>query len=943
MSSFKIKQCLEKQGYKVLTELQKKAFDLIVNKAYSLIIVAPTGSGKTEAALFPIMYLIYKNKFKPVSTIYITPLRALNRDIVERIERIGSCFGITVALRHGDTPQSRRKIIVSNPPDILVTTPETFNYLLLNEKFRRYLKNLRFIVIDEFRELLESKRGYLLFTVIYLLEKYVLKKRTRKIALTATLKDSIKASQILDSGFFGNVFVLSGSDIKKLEIEIKVPDEKQAYKYGLGKIINDIKLASRLAYIIDMINKHSGVLIFVNTRSMAERLGYLLSKVIEFLDLEDLEIGVHHGSLSKQHRLSMEHEFKYGALKGLIATSSMELGIDIGKINYVIQYMSPRQVTRLLQRIGRSGHRLGRVSRGSIIVHDNLFQILESIVLTRRALAYDLELEKIENSPLDTLAYSITLLSMIVNGLDKYDFYHKIIDYVLYRDLDISVYEKLLEYLEYSRIIKIENNIVKPAPRARLYLYKVTMIPDTRNIEVVNIYDGKKIGILNEEYVVININPNDTIVLGGKTWKVIEYDHEDAKLFVEPVMIEKETVIPHWEGESIPVEYRVAREIGSVIRRLKERDKKVYEVYSFAKNILETCGRKASLFGDDKTIIIDYNNDLNLLTINVYGGSLVNKFLRDLLKTVISRRFPFLNVQIYSTPYAIFISITYRQQYNVVEQLINTIEDVFHNLTKYIDLEIVKEIAKEQNTLYWRIYQVAQRFGAIDPSQGPISKNILAGFIDSIIGYEAFKEVVFKDYDLEDVKILAEMIRKGKVKIVKRYTSIPDQFHVELLNYVEIPSTDTLKPMDKEIYRERVLNRRITLICIRCGYLLQGRIHDFLGRKYYCPNCGLKTLAVIKTDGKREKEIILKLQQGKKLKDEEKKIIEDLRRRTILLIEHGEKALIALGARGVGSKDVSKIISRLSNGEDLYDVLYEYEKKAIRARKYSKKKQKLSK
>ena len=171
----KIVECLKNLGYEKLTDLQRRVFKIITTGEQSIVIVAPTGSGKTEAALFPLMYLIKRRGLKPISVIYVSPLRALNRDLEERIKRIAECFEVTVALRHGDTPYSIRKHIEEKPPHILITTPETLNYILVNEKLRRFLTNLEFIVIDEYRELVESKRGYLLFTIMYLMEKYLLK------------------------------------------------------------------------------------------------------------------------------------------------------------------------------------------------------------------------------------------------------------------------------------------------------------------------------------------------------------------------------------------------------------------------------------------------------------------------------------------------------------------------------------------------------------------------------------------------------------------------------------------------------------------------------------------------------------------------------------------------------------------------------------------------
>jgi ATP-dependent Lhr-like helicase len=615
----------------------------------------------------------------------------------------------------------------------------------------------------------------------------------------------------------------------------------------------------------------------------------------------------------------------------------MELGIDIGHIDYVVQYMSPRQVVRLVQRIGRSGHKLGGVSRGSIIVTRNIFQLLEAIVLVRRALYNQIEEERIEEAPLDVLAYAVALLTLILNEVDLYDLYSKLVEHILYEKLDIQTYLDLIEYLEYARIVKRESNFLKPMRRTKLYIYTVTMIPDTRNIDVIEIASNKKIGTLNEEYVVLNISNGDSLVLAGSTWKVVEYDSETGRLYVEGIESEHELVIPHWEGENIPVEYKIAREVGSIIRRIKRGDRIYF--YDFAKDLLESIKEKARFFGDDKNIIIDYNTELNLLTINIFGGSRVNRFLKDLLKTLIENRYPFIEVRGYSTPYAVFINFGKKLQPHIVDDLLDLVEKTLYNLKEYTRVSVVREIASSQNTLYWRIYQVAQRFGALNPRSGPVSRSILAGFIDTVIGYEALKEVIHKDYDLSSVKEIAEGISVGRIKVVKRISDRVDDYHHELLGYIEIPQVSILRPFDETLYREKVLNRRITIICINCGYTMRGKVGEFLDKRIrFCPKCGRPTLAVVKGDGSREKEVVDKVLKGIRLDREESKIFEDLRRRAILLLTHGDLALIALSARGVGTHDVARIVSRVRSGENIYKILYEYEKRAIKAKKYLAKK-----
>jgi len=933
-----IVECLKKLGYNKLTALQQRVFNIVVKENRSVIVVAPTGSGKTEAALFPIMYLIKRLGLKPISAIYVTPLRALNRDIEDRIKGLAKCFDLKVSLRHGDTPYSARKAVEKDPPHILVTTPETLNYLFVNKRIKVFLENTTFLVIDEFRDLYESKRGALLFLTTYLMEQYLLKKRLLKIALTATLCDEVNALKIVEGSYSpSSTMVVRDDSIKKMMVDIVVSAPGDGEE---GVLINDIvsdrELSMRLRYILDVLRRNNATLIFTNTRSLAERLGYLLNTVIDELGFRDLKIGVHHGSLSKTHRISVENDFKKGVLNGLIATSSMELGIDIGRIDYVIQYMSPRQATRLVQRIGRSGHVLGGVSKGSIIVMDNVFQILESIVLTRRALSNELEVENSFQSPLDVLAYAIALTVLVVdNGVDKYDLYNRLINHPLYTDLDYDTYTQLIDYLRYTRVVRVDGNKLLPTRRTRLYVYKTTMIPDTRDIIVIDLSSDKQVGVLNEEYVVLNINEDDHIVLGGRSWRVVGYDPENAKLYVEEMKPSSEAIIPHWEGENIPVEYSVAREIGSLVRRLRNNDDLSQYEAIVGRDLWGRIRDRVADLGDDKTIVIDYCRELDAITINLYGGSRVNRFFNDLLKTLINMYLPFIKIRSYSTPYSIIIKLENRVSEYYVEMIMKHIEDILKGLDKYLDPVVLKNIVVKQNTLYWRIYQVAQRFGAIDPGETRVTKNILEGFVDSVIGMEALKEVLNRDYDLASVRKLYMDIASGRVRVVKRYSEKTGIFHREVIGYIEIPSSIDVKPLDKERYRERLLNRKITLVCIKCGNIVSGRVRDFTGwREYRCPKCGYKTLAPVKSNGELERNIVLKNLKGSKLSSGESRVLEDLRLRALLLLHYGELALLVLSSRGVGVSEARRIISNVIQGGDLYDLLYEGEKRFLRVKRY---------
>ena len=929
-------KCLSNLGYRKLTKLQVRAFETIAKKHRSAIIIAPTGTGKTEAAIIPIAYEIWRRGLKPVSAVYITPLRALNRDIEWRIRRIAECFGIRVGLRHGDTPQSARRKLLSEPPHILVTTPETFNYLLISPRMMDHLRNTKYIIIDELRELVESKRGLLLLLNLYLLEEkgYL---NALKITLSATLKNIDVISKLLFRS--SDYEVISDRSGKEMRISIIAPEcsSDQCLKLDM-----DYELAGRIKYIVENIHSRKGVLVFTNTRSIAEKLGVLINESAGQLGYDNVRVEVHHGSLSRTHRVDVEKRFKGGIVKGLIATSSMELGIDIGYVDYVIQYMSPRQVVRLVQRIGRSGHKLGGVSKGSIIVSKNIFQILESIAIADYALKQDIEGEEVIRNPLDVLAYSMVLHAIIEDKIDLDEFYTLIRRYILYKDMDREVFDDIIDYLCYARLLKCSRNknIVYPTGRSKLYIYLHTMIPDTRDIPVIDVGDNRVIGVLNEEYIVLNISPGDIIVLGGKPWRVIEYDDLNSKIYVEKPGSAIEVLIPHWEGENIPVPYRIALKVGQLIESIKNGGtlsikSKGLEIDEKITDYLENLQYKR-LIPSNREITLYYDTKRNFILIFIFGGTKVNRLLRDLIKYYIQQYYPALRIKTYSTPY--YIVITEENNF-LGGDIVLIIERLFERIEKYLDYKILKKIALESGTLLWRIYQVAQRFGAINiSSQQRITRRLLEAFIDTPIGIEAFNEVLHKDYDLEGLKHVIKDLREGSIHIK---TVVDGEEYIEVIReafeYMGKSGFREIKPYNREKYLERILNRRITLICINCGYRVSGKVKKLYNMEsYYCPKCGLHTLAPVKTDGSRELEVIKKYRNRERLNRDEKRILNDLRRRALLLMEFGRKALLILSSPGVGVQEAIRIINASRTGADIIEEIFKSGKKYLRIKKYLK-------
>ncbi len=930
--SSKFAQCLSSLGYRKISLIQYRAFKSIL-KGFSTIIVSPTGTGKTEAALLPILYYIWRRKLEPINAIYVTPLRALNRDIVERINRIIKCFGLKADLRHGDTPRRLRRAIKENPGHIIVTTPETLQYIIVDRDFREKLRNLRFIVVDEYREVVTSKRGLELLSAINMVERLI-KRRLVKVALTATLSDINKSMCLLDNPSY--MVPIISSSVRELEIHVETPKAS-------GEVVEEVDpcFYARLEHIRDIVDRHNHVLVFTNTRDLAERLTWGLSKLV---GLED-RVGVHHGSLSRHHRLGVEELFKKRVLKALVATSSLELGIDIGHIDYVVQYMSPRQSVRLVQRIGRSLHRVESVPRGSIVTLDNFYDILESIALAVRAVRGDLEGEDIPYKPLDVLAHQIVLRVLIEPGIPYNDLYIEFSTSRVFQGLSEEEFRDVLDYLVSARILRVRSDRVYPSVRARPYFYRVTMIPDTRVIPVIDVSSNRRIGVLNEEFIVLHVVEGSVIVLGGGLWRVISFDEDNGKLFVEPVTEYPMALIPRWEGESIPVEYSVAREIGAWIRLYREgfnvfkklvSGRVIVDGYGVDKvfSVINELKREGIPVPSDRDIVVEVNrSDKTIVFYGFYGSKVANTF-KELL-TAIVRRYITPRVVAYTTPY--YVMLCFLDYFPRREELDIVVSELAYlGRDRGLFTKHLLSIISGSSHFLWRVFFVGQRFGAIDPSSSKrITKTLLKTLASTVIGREALKETLLKDFDLENMFRILNNIYRGRVKIRFVITDKPTQLYVEAVQ--RIPGISIVYPViDIGRYRERVLRRTVTTICMMCGYKWSGRVRDYLNySEIRCPKCGSKYVAVVKGDGCREQEIILKVITKKRLSSEERSIYRDLQRRAMLIMDHGVRALTILASRGVGFTEAVRIINKpVYSEDDLFRYLYEAEKKYIRIKKF---------
>ncbi len=572
-----------------LTPPQKYAFKLISEKS-NVLITAPTGSGKTMSGFLSIISRLFDYSLDgkledKVYCLYISPLRALNNDIHNNLSKPlediyemikkdkgvdivkGNIQQVRIGVRTGDTTQEERRKMLAKPPNILVTTPESLAILINSEKFVEHLKSVEYIIVDEIHELANNKRGVHLSLSIARLEN-IIGHDVAKVGLGATLYPLDEAAKYL-VGWNGkepkDCVIVDASWSKKLNVRTVCPVKDMIY--ATDEEI-DTNLYKRLN---DIITKSKSTLIFTNTRSGTERVVFNLKKRFKYGE----DIAAHHSSLSRESRLEVEELLKKGGLKCVVSSTSLELGVDIGTIENVVQLGSPKSVTRAVQRIGRAGHSYKATANGEIIVL-NRDDLIECSVLLDAALKRHLDAFVVPQNALDVLAQHIIGMSLTKKwSIDEA--YDVIRGVYAYHELPKEDYMSLINYLAgnyvglesrrvYGKIWYDENEQMfgKRGKLAKvIYMLNLGTIPDEVAVNVFNT-NKKWIGNIEEEFLT-KLKEGDIFTLGGRLYK-FEYA-KGMKAYVSDAHASAPT-IPPWFSEQLPLSYELASEIGEFRERL---------------------------------------------------------------------------------------------------------------------------------------------------------------------------------------------------------------------------------------------------------------------------------------------------------------------------------------------------------------------------------------
>lgn len=634
----------------------------IVNGEHTLI-CAPTGSGKTLAAFLSSIDRLVTTPRPDQRThrtrvLYISPLRALAFDIEKNLraplvgielaaERIGEPFTAPqVAMRTGDTPSNDRQKLIRRPPDLLITTPESL-YLMLTSSARDTLRGVETVIIDEIHAMATTKRGAHLALSLERLEQ-VTDRPPQRIGLSATQRPLEETARFL-GGFVGDaprpVRIVDTGVGKQLEIEVVVPVEHMGSPGDPSAPLGQPGSAERRSSIwpsiyprvLELVLSHRSTIIFCNARRAAERLAAKLNELAEQQGIGvDPETGriteelvkAHHGSLAREQRVVIEDQLKRGVLRGIVATSSLELGIDMGAVDLVIQVESPGAVSRGLQRIGRAGHSVGQPSKGTIFPKHR-GDLIEAAVVARRMLDGEIEHSRYLRNPLDVLAQQIVAhtaasgdvtvsdLAALVRGSANF---HDLTDELLTNVLDLLAgrypseeFSELRPRIVWDRV----NDVIRAREGSkRLAVTSGGTIPD-RGLFGVFLPDGTRVGELDEE-MVYESRPGENFVLGASTWRIEDITFERVTVTPAPGQPGK---MPFWHGDRPGRPLELGRALGGFVREIRalpedqaiERLRQHYALDAFAAgNVVQYLHEQAEATGvvpDDRTIVVERFRD----------------------------------------------------------------------------------------------------------------------------------------------------------------------------------------------------------------------------------------------------------------------------------------------------------------------------------------------
>ncbi|MFQ6107362.1 MAG: ATP-dependent helicase [Thermoplasmata archaeon] len=846
--------------FKDVTEPQSYAVPLI-HEGRNVLVSSPTGSGKTLTAFLSIINELYRlqlagNLEEKIYCVYISPLKALandiNRNLNEPLKEMTEIAGkegiepprIRVAVRSGDTSAYERQKMAKKPPHIFITTPESIALVLSTPKFSRKFKDVHYVIVDEIHEVCSSKRGVHLSLSLERLREQVGHNFVR-IGLSATIAPVNEVAKFLvgyENGRLRDVNIIEVESRKKLDFSVMCPVRDMMV---LPFEIVNAKMYDTLKRLID---EHRTTLIFTNTRSGTEHVSFKLKeRGVEAL-------AAHHGSLSKVTRLDVEERLKNGELSAAVSSTSLELGIDIGYIDLVCQIGSPKSIAKGLQRIGRSGHAVGDVSVGKMIVFD-LDDLLECAAIAKNA--YDNKIDRVDmpTNSLDVLAQSLVGMSLekrwdvdeafklvrrsySYHTLKKKDFLNTL-KYLSERDATARVYGK----------IWLEDGIFGRKRKSRLiYFTNVGTIPEEGNYRVFNM-KGSPLGDLSEKFVEY-LKEDDVFVLGGRTYRFRK--SRGMRIYVEDASGRRPTV-PTWAGEMLPRSFDLSVEVGKfrrdVLEKLEDGEEETRNWlmercrvdHGGARSIISYLKEQRAMIPHvptEKELLIegyiDPKGNRNLIFHFCFGRR-VNDALSRAYAFALSNRLRS-NIRVSVTDDNFMLTSPKRVHLRGIEKLVtsDTVEDILKRSLR--NTELFKQRFRHCAT---RSFLVLRSYKGREVSIGRQqlrSTRVMDAFHDIKdfpVIQETYREILNDFMDLPHAKEILRRIESGEIKVRStRYSPAPSPFahNVVLVGISDVVLMEDRSAMLRDLHRQ-VLKRVFPQSEIEKMQFSEERVSEYFRRK----------------------------------------------------------------------------------------------------------------
>ena len=858
----------------------------------NVLLIAPTGVGKTEAAMVPLFHRLLERESKPITVLYITPLRSLNRDMLRRLSDIGEELDITVAVRHGDTSPYERTRQSKHPPQILITTPETLQIMLSGKRLRENLAGVQAVVVDEVHELASSERGAQLSIALERLT--LLSGEFQRIGLSATVGTPKEVSSFL--GGDRKVKILTPKLERKMDLLVHTPEPVSEDDELVNELFWEPERVAALRYSAEA-SRMGPTLLFVNTRDTAESIGVRWN-----LWDPEASIHVHHGSLSKEVRIEAEEDYRKGIVNTLICTSSLELGIDVGNTALVIQYNSPRDPSRMSQRLGRSGHKIKQTAIGRI-VSTEATQILESAVIARRTLSGELEPSRIREMPMSVLANQIISWTVCDKNVDRLTFLNTIKRAYPFRKFNEVELDEMLSLLDKVHQNRTIGKSVRQGPRAMKYFHgNLSLIPDQRTYGVRDITTQKMIGRLDERFI-LDLSQGDKIVFRGAVWAIVEIEEQ---VTVSPSSSMGE--LPRWIGEDIPVPFSIAQEASS---RLSEGDWENLPITDEARTVLQDFHQSILDEGVmPSPICLSIEQHERLFILNYPGGSRLNRTIGIIISAMLSAKCGY-KVGYQFDPYRIIVDAPTR---TTVKDMLAIMKGFVSNIGSLLRFAI-----KDSPALKSQLLHAARKMGAIDPDAdvGRFGmKKLIEAYSDTPLYTEAVERFLFHQLDENGMEKFINDINEGEITVILSPKTAYGYAGLD-------PYRDYLKPPKSDssvviAVKRRLMRTDLLLRCLSCNNTRKRKVKVITKHELVCPQCNSKMIALLHPM-EVDKDVSAK----------------KLSKSASLARSYGERAAMVIAGRGIGPESAGRILRKqLRDESDLVKAIIESEITYARTRQF---------